>query len=113
MTSGEDPAAARLISKPSCSLARNRRDYDDIQPNARDRLKFVWLETIDDAVMATIGGVTDRLRPTGWIWTTEFDGEALRLAPGRSSLTDAVRAVPSLAAGRAVAAAARLGWQTF
>jgi ATP-dependent Lon protease len=35
--------------------ARNRRDYDDIPPSARERLRFVWLETVDDAIAATIG----------------------------------------------------------
>ena len=35
--------------------ARNRRDFDDIPISARERLRFVWLETIDDAVAATIG----------------------------------------------------------
>jgi ATP-dependent Lon protease len=35
--------------------ARNRRDYDDIPPSARDRLRFIWLETVDDAIAATIG----------------------------------------------------------
>jgi len=33
--------------------ARNRRDYDDIPPSARERLRFVWLETVDGAVAAT------------------------------------------------------------
>ncbi|GGC70175.1 endopeptidase La [Chelatococcus reniformis] len=32
--------------------ARNRRDYEDIPPDARDRLEFVWLEHVDDAVAA-------------------------------------------------------------
>ncbi len=35
--------------------ARNRRDFDDIPASARERLRFVWLETVDDAVAATIG----------------------------------------------------------
>jgi len=30
--------------------ARNRRDYDDIPQGARDRLQFVWLERVDDAI---------------------------------------------------------------
>jgi len=30
--------------------ARNRRDFDDIPQGARDKLKFVWLEHVDDAV---------------------------------------------------------------
>jgi ATP-dependent Lon protease len=34
--------------------ARNRRDYDDIPQDARDRLDFVWLERVDDAVAAAL-----------------------------------------------------------
>ncbi|QTH22089.1 endopeptidase La [Rhizorhabdus wittichii] len=30
--------------------ARNRRDYDDIPANAREKLEFVWLETVEDAL---------------------------------------------------------------
>jgi ATP-dependent Lon protease len=30
--------------------ARNKRDFDDIPPSARDRLEFVWLETVEDAL---------------------------------------------------------------
>ncbi len=30
--------------------ARNKRDYDDIPASTRDKLKFVWLETVDDAI---------------------------------------------------------------
>jgi ATP-dependent Lon protease len=29
---------------------RNRRDFDEIPQGARDKLKFVWLERVDDAV---------------------------------------------------------------
>ena len=32
--------------------ARNRRDWDDIPQEVRDRLEFVWLERVDDAVRA-------------------------------------------------------------
>ncbi len=32
--------------------ARNRRDWDDIPASARERLRFVWLETVDDAAAA-------------------------------------------------------------
>ena len=35
--------------------ARNRRDYDDIPQPARDRLDFVWLETVDQAAEAASG----------------------------------------------------------
>jgi ATP-dependent Lon protease len=55
-------AAARAGIDTVMLPARNRRDYDDIPPSARDRLKFVWLETVDDAVAATIGeGITSRM----------------------------------------------------
>ena len=48
-------AAARAGIDTVMLPARNRRDYDDIPSSVRDRLKFVWLETVDDAVAATIG----------------------------------------------------------
>jgi ATP-dependent Lon protease len=32
--------------------ARNRRDFDDIPADARDRLEFVWLERAEDAIAA-------------------------------------------------------------
>jgi len=34
--------------------ARNRRDWDDIPASARDTLRFVWLETVDDAMAAAL-----------------------------------------------------------
>jgi ATP-dependent Lon protease len=34
--------------------ARNRRDYDDIPQDVRDKLEFVWLERVDDAVAAAL-----------------------------------------------------------
>lgn len=48
-------AAARAGITTVLLPARNRRDFDDIPPSARDRLRFVWLETVEDAVAATIG----------------------------------------------------------
>jgi ATP-dependent Lon protease len=30
--------------------ARNRRDFDEIPQGARDKLEFVWLERVDDAI---------------------------------------------------------------
>jgi ATP-dependent Lon protease len=30
--------------------ARNRRDYEDIPQSAREKLSFIWLEKVDDAV---------------------------------------------------------------
>lgn len=32
--------------------ARNRRDFDDIPEDARNRLEFIWLEKVDDAIAA-------------------------------------------------------------
>ena len=34
--------------------ARNRRDFDDIPQGARDKLQFIWLERVDDAVAAAL-----------------------------------------------------------
>ncbi len=48
-------AAARAGIDTVMLPARNRRDFDDIPSSVRGRLKFVWLETVDDAVAATIG----------------------------------------------------------
>ena len=48
-------AAARAGIDTVMLPARNRRDYDDIPPGARDKLRFVWLETVDDALAASIG----------------------------------------------------------
>ncbi|QWG21323.1 endopeptidase La [Bradyrhizobium sediminis] len=34
--------------------ARNRRDFDDIPLTAREKLEFVWLERVDDAIAAAL-----------------------------------------------------------
>jgi ATP-dependent Lon protease len=34
--------------------ARNRRDFDDIPQGARDKLEFIWLERVDDAIAAAL-----------------------------------------------------------
>ncbi len=44
-------AGIRTILLP----ARNRRDLEDIPPDARNQLEFIWLETVDDALAAAIG----------------------------------------------------------
>jgi ATP-dependent Lon protease len=36
--------------------ARNRRDYEDIPEDARNRLEFVWLERVDDAIAGALEG---------------------------------------------------------
>jgi ATP-dependent Lon protease len=43
--------------------ARNRRDFDDIPKEARDKLEFVWLEKVDDAVAAGLEPAPDAVRP--------------------------------------------------
>ncbi len=47
-------AAARAGITTIMLPARNRRDWDDIPASARDTLRFVWLETVDDAVAAAL-----------------------------------------------------------
>jgi ATP-dependent Lon protease len=34
--------------------ARNRRDFEDIPDEARNKLEFIWLERVDDAVAAAL-----------------------------------------------------------
>ncbi|QEX18233.1 hypothetical protein FRZ44_35380 [Hypericibacter terrae] len=34
--------------------ARNRRDYEDIPEDARNKLEFIWLEKVDDAVAGAL-----------------------------------------------------------
>jgi len=38
--------------------ARNRRDFDDIPQGARDKLEFIWLERVDDAMAAAFETAT-------------------------------------------------------
>ena len=47
-------AAARAGVKTVLLPARNRKDYEDIPENARNKLDFVWLETVEDAMKAAI-----------------------------------------------------------
>lgn len=35
--------------------ARNRRDFDEIPVGARNKLEFIWLERVDDAITAVLG----------------------------------------------------------
>ena len=43
--------------------ARNRVDYEDIPEEARERLQFVWLDRVDDAVAAALDPPTDAYSP--------------------------------------------------
>src|ERR1700690_138327 len=36
--------------------ARNRRDFDEIPLSARNKLEFIWLERVDDAIAAALEG---------------------------------------------------------
>ncbi len=45
-------AAARAGLSRVLLPARNRRDYDEIPAQVRDKLEFVWLENVDEAVAA-------------------------------------------------------------
>jgi len=49
-------AAQRAGLKTVMLPARNRKDFDDIPAAARDKLTFVWLERVDDAVRAALSG---------------------------------------------------------
>ena len=48
-------AAARAGINTVMLPARNRRDLEDIPASAQQRLRFIWLDTVDDALAATIG----------------------------------------------------------
>jgi len=36
--------------------ARNKRDFDDIPSGARERLEFIWLERVDEAIAQALVG---------------------------------------------------------
>lgn len=48
-------AALRAGIKTVMLPARNRKDLEDIPKDAREKLNFIWLETADDAIKATLG----------------------------------------------------------
>jgi ATP-dependent Lon protease len=39
--------------------ARNRKDYEDIPPEIRDQLEFIWLEKVEEAAAASLEAATD------------------------------------------------------
>jgi ATP-dependent Lon protease len=47
-------AAARAGLTRVMLPARNRKDYEDIPQDARDRLEFIWLERVDDVMAASL-----------------------------------------------------------
>ena len=48
-------AAARAGLTRVLLPARNRRDYEEIPEDARNRLEFVWLERAEEATNAALG----------------------------------------------------------
>jgi ATP-dependent Lon protease len=36
--------------------ARNKRDFDDIPTGAREKLEFIWLERVDEAIAQALEG---------------------------------------------------------
>ena len=48
-------AAHRAGLKRVLLPARNRKDFEDIPDSAREAPRFIWLETVDDAVRAGLG----------------------------------------------------------
>jgi ATP-dependent Lon protease len=47
-------AAARAGIERVMLPARNRKDYDDIPDEVRTAVEFIWLETVDQAVVAAL-----------------------------------------------------------
>jgi ATP-dependent Lon protease len=43
--------------------ARNRRDLEDIPAEARDRLEFIWVEQVDDALAAALSAAPTQAIP--------------------------------------------------
>ena len=52
-------AAAGAGLKRVMLPARNRKDYEDIPPEVRDQLEFIWLEKVEEAAAASLETVTD------------------------------------------------------
>ena len=47
-------AAARAILSAVILPARNRKDYEDIPEGARDKLRFIWAERVEDVIEAAL-----------------------------------------------------------
>jgi ATP-dependent Lon protease len=52
-------AAARAGIRKVMLPARNRAEYEEIPEDARNRLEFVWLETVDDAMRGALEPATE------------------------------------------------------
>jgi ATP-dependent Lon protease len=55
-------AAARAGIKTVLLPNRNRKDVEDIPASARERLKLVWVENVDQAVVNAIGEISEPMR---------------------------------------------------
>ena len=47
-------AARRAGIKTVMLPARNRKEFEDVPAEAREKLEFVWLERVDDALAAAL-----------------------------------------------------------
>src|SRR5574337_886910 len=47
--------------------ARNRRDFEEIPAEARERLEFIWLERVDDAIAAALEPASDKKEADGQV----------------------------------------------
>jgi ATP-dependent Lon protease len=56
-------AAARAELGTVILPARNRKDYDDIPEAARDKLRFIWAERVEDAIEAALEPATETSPP--------------------------------------------------
>jgi ATP-dependent Lon protease len=53
-------AAARASLSMVILPARNRKDYDDIPEGARNDLRFVWAERVEDVIEAALDPATQQ-----------------------------------------------------
>lgn len=58
-------AAVRAGIETVMLPARNRKDLEDIPATAREKVKFVWLETVDEAIRCAIGEIGAGTRRRG------------------------------------------------
>jgi ATP-dependent Lon protease len=58
-------AALRSGIKTVMLPKRNQRDLDDVPASVREKLEFVWLDNVDDAVRCAMGVETSELVATG------------------------------------------------
>ena len=58
----------------------SRRDYDNIPSSAREKLEFVWLERVDDAIAVALEGGATPAAPTVGV-TTQTEQPAVKARP--------------------------------